>query len=109
MAIGTAGFTRHVVRYGAGRRRVSPDAGTILVTGATGGLAVLHRVVKPSCHTVAALTGKPESHALSACLGAAKLSAVKAGIAAESCWKPSAGCRRDCRCVPRRVLAETGL
>ena len=74
MAIGTAGFTAMLCVMALEDAGIKPDAGTILVTGATGGVgSVAIALLNHLGYTVAALTGKPESHAYLRALGAAEI------------------------------------
>lgn len=74
MIIGTAGFTAALCVEKLITNGVTPQAGPILVTGATGGVgifavALLHKLG----YQVSASTGKPEAHELLRSLGANEL------------------------------------
>ena len=61
MVIGTAGYTAALCVDALVAHGVVPDAGPVLVTGATGGVgSVALALLKAAGFTVAALTGKPE-------------------------------------------------
>lgn len=62
---------RDVVRHGAGRSGVTPDAGKVLVTGAAGGVgSVAVLLLARLGYHVVAVTGRPETHAFLSALGA---------------------------------------
>ncbi|MCX7946475.1 MAG: oxidoreductase [Hydrogenophilus sp.] len=61
MALGTAGFTAALAVERLEREGVSPEAGTVVVTGASGGVGTLAiQMLARRGYRVAALTGKPE-------------------------------------------------
>ena len=62
MAIGTAGFTAMLCVMTLEEAGVTPDKGTVLVTGASGGVgSVAVAILANLGYTVAAVTGRPES------------------------------------------------
>ncbi|MCE9527948.1 MAG: zinc-binding dehydrogenase [Planctomycetales bacterium] len=61
MILGTAGFTAAQCVHAIQLNGVTPDAGEIIVTGATGGVGCLAvMILKQLGYSVAAVTGKPE-------------------------------------------------
>ncbi len=74
MALGTAGFTAGQCVDALVRHDVSPAAGPVLVTGATGGVGSLAVAILAKLgYRVAALTGKAESHEWLRALGASEI------------------------------------
>jgi acrylyl-CoA reductase (NADPH) len=74
MAIGTAGFTAMLCVMALEDSGVKPDAGTIVVTGAAGGVgSVAVALLAKLGYTVAAVTGRDETHDYLKSLGAAEL------------------------------------
>ncbi|WP_317925143.1 MULTISPECIES: MDR family oxidoreductase [unclassified Cupriavidus] len=73
MMVGTAGFTAMLCVNALERAGVRPDIGTVLVTGAAGGVgSVAVAILKKLGYQVAALTGDPAKHDYVATLGAAE-------------------------------------
>ena len=73
MAIGTAGFTAMLCVMALEDAGVKPDAGTIVVTGAAGGVgSVAVALLAKLGYTVAAVTGREETHDYLKSLGAAE-------------------------------------
>ncbi len=73
MAIGTAGFTAMLCVMALEEAGITPDKGTVLVTGASGGVgSVAVAILAKLCYTVAAVSGRPESEAYLRELGAAE-------------------------------------
>ncbi len=71
MALGTAGFTAAQCVEALLHQNVEPDAGEILVTGASGGVgSVAVMLLAQLGFTVVAATGKPEAHEFLRTLGA---------------------------------------
>jgi acrylyl-CoA reductase (NADPH) len=71
MAIGTAGFTAAQSIVEMERNGLTPDAGPVLVTGATGGVGcVAVQALSARGYVVTALTGKPQEDAFLRTLGA---------------------------------------
>jgi acrylyl-CoA reductase (NADPH) len=72
MAIGTAGFTAALSVVELERNGLTPDAGPVIVTGATGGVGSLAvQMLSARGYRVTALTGKDEEHDFLRSLGAA--------------------------------------
>ncbi len=72
MAIGTAGFTAMLCVMTLEEAGVTPDKGTVLVTGASGGVgSVAVAILAKLGYTVAAVSGRPESEDYLRHLGAA--------------------------------------
>ncbi len=73
MAIGTAGFTSMLCVMTLEEAGVTPDKGTVLVTGASGGVgSVAVAILSKLGYTVAAVSGRPETEAYLRQLGAAE-------------------------------------
>lgn len=71
MAIGTAGFTAMLSVMALGDHGLTPQAGPVLVTGASGGVgSVAVALLAKSGYQVTAATGRPEQHAYLRELGA---------------------------------------
>ncbi len=74
MALGTAGFTAALSIHRLQQNEVTPDAGRVLVTGATGGVGSLAIMMLAQLgYRVVALTGKESEHAYLKSLGAAEI------------------------------------
>jgi acrylyl-CoA reductase (NADPH) len=74
MAIGTAGFTAMRAVMALERHGLAPDAGPVVVTGASGGLgSIAVALLARLGFTVAAVSGKPEAAAGLTALGAAEV------------------------------------
>jgi len=74
MAIGTAGFTAMLCVMVLEEGEVTPDKGTVLVTGASGGVgSVAVALLANLGYKVAAVTGRQESHDYLHALGAAEI------------------------------------
>ena len=74
MAIGTAGFTAMLCVMALEDAGMKADSGTVLVTGASGGVgSVAVALLSHLGYTVAALTGKPDSHDYLRGLGASEI------------------------------------
>lgn len=74
MAVGTAGFTAMLCVQALENHGLTPDAGTVLVTGAAGGVgSVAVSVLAKLGYTVAASTGRPAEHDYLKSLGAAEI------------------------------------
>ena len=74
MAVGTAGFTSMLCVLALENHGLTRDAGTVLVTGAAGGVgSVAVAVLTRLGYTVAASTGRPEEHGYLKSLGAAEI------------------------------------
>lgn len=74
MAIGTAGFTAMLCVMTLEEAGVTPDKGTIVVTGASGGVgSVAVAILAKLGYTVAAVSGRPESEAYLRQLGASEI------------------------------------
>ncbi len=74
MAVGTAGFTSMLCILALEDHRLTPDAGTVLVTGAAGGVgSVAVAILAKLGYTVAASTGRPEQHDYLKSLGATEM------------------------------------
>jgi putative YhdH/YhfP family quinone oxidoreductase len=92
MVLGTAGFTAGLAVMKLHRNGLQPDAGPVLVTGATGGVgSVAVALLSQLGFSVTALTGKPEEHGFLRSLGAAEISNREA--IADSTGKPLLGGR----------------
>ena len=71
MALGTAGFTAALAVYKLEYNGLKPQNGSVLITGATGGLgSIVISILKSRAYTVAASTGKKSEHAYLRALGA---------------------------------------
>ncbi|SOD96503.1 MDR family oxidoreductase [Caenispirillum bisanense] len=87
MAVGTAGFTSMLAVIALEKHGITPDAGPVLVTGATGGVgSVAVAILAKLGYTVEAVTGKAESEAYLKDLGATTI--VPRGEFAEPVTKP---------------------
>lgn len=74
MAIGTAGYTAALCVLRLQQAGVTPDSGTVLVTGASGGVGSFAISLLASLgYSVAASTGRPEEDAYLKSLGAAEI------------------------------------
>ncbi len=74
MAIGTAGYTAMLCVLALEKNDVTPDKGTILVTGASGGVgSVAVAILSKLGYQVVALTGRPEESEYVTSLGAAEI------------------------------------
>src|SRR5438477_8240348 len=74
MALGTAGFTAALAIYKQEYNGLKPQNGSVLVTGATGGLgSVAISILKNRAYTVAASTGKESEHDYLKALGAGEI------------------------------------
>jgi len=74
MAVGTAGFTAMLCVMALENHGLTPDAGTVLVTGAAGGVgSVAVAILAKLGYTVAASTGRPAEHDYLKSLGAAEI------------------------------------
>ncbi len=74
MAVGTAGFTSMLCILALEDHGLTPDAGTVLVTGAAGGVgSVAVAILAKLGYTVAASTGRPEQHDYLKSLGATEM------------------------------------
>jgi putative YhdH/YhfP family quinone oxidoreductase len=74
MALGTAGFTAVMCLLALERNGTCPEAGPILVTGATGGVgSVAVNILAQQGYTVAASTGKADQHHYLRQLGASQI------------------------------------
>jgi acrylyl-CoA reductase (NADPH) len=74
MAVGTAGFTAMLCVQALENQGLTPDAGTVLVTGAAGGVgSVAVSILAKLGYTVAASTGRPAEHDYLKSLGAAEI------------------------------------
>lgn len=74
MAVGTAGFTAMLCVLALENHGLTPDAGTVLVTGAAGGVgSVAVSILAKLGYTVAASTGRPAEHDYLKSLGAAEV------------------------------------
>lgn len=72
MAIGTAGFTAMLALMALEEHGLTPAAGEVIVTGASGGLGSVAVALLAACgYRVAASTGRPELHGYLKELGAA--------------------------------------
>jgi putative YhdH/YhfP family quinone oxidoreductase len=80
MALGTAGFTA-AMTVDEISRVVSPDAGEILVTGATGGVgSIAVSILSSSGYRVCAVTGKKDAASYLGDLGAARIIDRKSAV-----------------------------
>lgn len=74
MAIGTAGFTAMLCVMTLEEAGITPDRGTVIVTGASGGVgSVAVAILAKLGYTVAAVSGKPEATAMLRELGASEI------------------------------------
>jgi len=74
MAIGTAGFTSMLCVAALEERGLTPGSGTVLVTGAAGGVgSVAVSILAKRGYTVAASTGRPEQADYLKALGASQI------------------------------------
>ncbi|MEM9682957.1 MAG: MDR family oxidoreductase [Pseudomonadota bacterium] len=74
MAVGTAGFTSMLCVLALENHGLTPDAGTVLVTGAAGGVgSVAVSILAKLGYTVAASTGRPAEHDYLKSLGASEI------------------------------------
>lgn len=74
MALGTAGFTAALSLYRMEQNDLTPEAGRVIVTGATGGVASLAiQMLAQTGYQVVALTGKDSEHDYLKSLGAAEI------------------------------------
>ncbi len=74
MAVGTAGFTSMLCILALEDHGLTPDAGTVLVTGAAGGVgSVAVAILAKLGYTVAASTGRPAQHDYLKSLGAVEM------------------------------------
>jgi acrylyl-CoA reductase (NADPH) len=74
MALGTAGFTAALSVYEFERNGIGPDAGPILVTGATGGVgSTAVAMLAGMGYTVVASTGKDTEHDFLRAIGASEI------------------------------------
>ncbi|WP_207513020.1 YhdH/YhfP family quinone oxidoreductase [Longitalea luteola] len=74
MIIGTAGFTAAVAVYKMELLKLQPDAGPIVVTGATGGVGSMAiSILAKAGYEVIAVSGKSNAHEYVSHLGAARL------------------------------------
>ena len=74
MAIGTAGFTAMLCVMALEEAGVEPDSGTVMVTGASGGVGSISVAILAKLgYTVAAVSGKPEADAYLKELGASEI------------------------------------
>jgi len=74
MGLGSAGFAAMLAILTLEERGLAPDRGTVLVTGAAGGVgSVAVAVLARRGYQVAASTGRPETHDYLRSLGAARL------------------------------------
>jgi acrylyl-CoA reductase (NADPH) len=74
MALGTAGFTAAMCVLAMERNGLRPEHGSVLVTGATGGVgSVAVNILAQKGYTVVASTGKPEQHDYVRQLGASQI------------------------------------
>jgi len=74
MAIGTAGFTAMLCVMTLEEAGVTPDSGTVLVTGATGGVgSIATAILSKLGYTVAAVSGKPNAGDFLRQLGASEI------------------------------------
>ena len=79
MAVGTAGFTAMLCVLALEDHGVTPQSGTVIVTGAAGGVgSVAIAILAKLGYTVAAVTGRAETHDYLKSLGAAELVAREA-------------------------------
>lgn len=74
MALGTAGFTAALALYRLEQNELSPDKGSVVVTGATGGVGSLAiQMLAQRGYRVVAVTGKDNEHAYLRSLGASEI------------------------------------
>lgn len=74
MAIGTAGFTAMLCVMALEEAGVEPDSGTVLVTGASGGVgSIAVSILARLGYTVAAVSGKPDVDGFLRHLGASEI------------------------------------
>ncbi len=74
MALGTAGFTAALSIHQLQKNGLTPDKGSVLVTGATGGVgSIAISILKKLGYTVAASTGKEEEHEYLKSLGVSEI------------------------------------
>ena len=74
MAVGTAGLTSMLAIVNLEQHGVTPETGTVLVTGAAGGVgSVATAILAKLGYTVAASTGRPEQEAYLRDLGASEI------------------------------------
>lgn len=74
MALGTAGFTAALSLYRMEQNDLTPEAGRVIITGATGGVASLAiQMLAQTGYQVVALTGKDSEHDYLKSLGAAEI------------------------------------
>lgn len=74
MAVGTAGFTAMLCVLALETHGLEPGAGTVLVTGAAGGVgSVAVAILAKLGYTVAASTGRPAEHGYLKSLGASEI------------------------------------
>lgn len=74
MALGTAGFTAALSIYRLEQNDLKPDNGSVLVTGATGGVGSLAVIMLAQLgYRVVAVTGKPSEQAYLKSLGASEV------------------------------------
>lgn len=84
MFVGTAGFTAMLSVLALEEAGVTPDDGTVVVTGASGGVgSVATALLAHAGYAVAAATGSPASHDYLRALGAAEI-VDRAELAAET-------------------------
>ena len=87
MAVGSAGFTSMLCVDALEQHGLTPDAGTVLVTGAAGGVgSVAVAILARLGYTVAASTGRPEQGEYLKSLGAAEI--VERAALAEVSGRP---------------------
>lgn len=71
MQLGTAGFTAALCVFGLVANGITPEKGTILVTGATGGVATIALLLLSKLgYSITAVSGKENSHPILRALGA---------------------------------------
>lgn len=74
MILGTAGFTAALCINALISNGLSPEQGSVLVTGSTGGVGVLAvAILKKLGYQVTAVTGKPEASAFLQAIGASEI------------------------------------
>jgi len=79
MAVGTAGFTAMLCVLALQDHGVTPDSGTVIVTGAAGGVgSVAVAILAKLGYQVAAVTGRAETHDYLKSLGASEIVAREA-------------------------------
>lgn len=87
MVIGTAGYTAALSVIALEEHGIRPDSGSILVTGATGGVgSVAVNILSGRGYQVVASTGKQESHEYLRSLGAAEI--IDRATLSESSGRP---------------------